>query len=71
MNTQLLATYRRLAGRRDMNRRNADAAQWTHDTTQSFATADAYQNAINDLCDAFGVTEDQLRSELTSAATEA
>jgi len=67
MNTQLVATYRRLAGRRDMNVRNASLSVDQRGIRVGDVAASAYQNAINDLCDAFGVTEDQLRSELTNA----
>jgi hypothetical protein len=70
MNRQLLATYRRLAGRRDMNEHSRDQHESDDESADCSLRVNAYQNAINDLCDAFGVTEDELRSELTSAATE-
>ena len=61
---KLVATYKRLAGRRDMNMRNADAEPVPVDHDVSYACMNAYQNAINNLCDAFQTTED----ELTKAA---
>jgi hypothetical protein len=61
---QLLAAYRRLAGRRDMNRRSADVLQRSGMQAELQARMESYQNAINDLCDAFQVTEDELRREL-------
>ena len=64
---KLLATYRRLAGRRDMNRRNGGAHAGAHTmpaSAMAYARSDCYQNAINDLCDAFQTTE----GELTKAA---
>ena len=64
---RLLATYRRLAGRRDMNRRNYGAYSVSHDildATLAPNVANAYQNAINDLCDAFQVTEGELSKQL-------
>jgi hypothetical protein len=73
---RFLATYRRLSGRRDMNLRNADARNSVSTSASleieiCLGKVESYQNAINDLCDAFHVTEDELRSELTSATTEA
>ena len=63
---KLVAVYKRLAGRRGMNVRNGGghAGDRTPDAATAYARSDAYQNAINDLCDAFQTTED----ELTKAA---
>lgn len=70
--SQLVELYRRLAGRRYMNARSADK-HWNlaedrlyiAESTIAVARRDSYQNAINDLCSAFGVTEDELRREVS------
>lgn len=61
---KLLLMYRRLAGRRDMNRRNKEAAHTEVAAIACEARVHAYQNAINDLCDSFQVTEDALSKQL-------
>jgi hypothetical protein len=74
MTDEVVKLYSRLAGRRDMNERSArrhggsgfpffpgDARL---DELTGLARSDSYQNAINDLCDAFHVTEEELRQEL-------
>jgi hypothetical protein len=62
---RVVALYRRLAGRRDMNYRNA-LGHWkgTGISRDSMSRFNSYQNAINDLCSTFGTTEGELQGML-------
>jgi hypothetical protein len=52
-----------------MNARSSDIQDAALASRECHARADAYQNAINDLCDSFNVTESELRDELTSKSS--
>ena len=57
---KLVAVYKRLAGRRGMNQRNADRDANIYDHCTDVDRRDCYKKAINQLCDAFQTTEDEL-----------
>ena len=57
---RIKALYLRLKGRKGMNERNALTMRSDAGEAAALGRADAYQNAINDLCAAFGVTVEEL-----------
>lgn len=57
------ALYKRIAGRRDMNRRTCEISEpmSSEEWAMTNARVDSYQMAIMDLCAVFDVTEEELR----------